>query len=139
MSNWYVVHTHPHAEVKAMGHLIRQGFSAYLPQCERRSVMPGRSRQSCARFSHATCSSLDLLTDRWRPVLSTVGVCDLVRRGDAPSCRSRPWSAQETCTREADGAFRTEGLVRQFAPGDRVRIVGGAFADLVGRFWYERT
>ena len=31
-SRWYVVQTQPHAESKAMGHLIRQGFAAYLPR-----------------------------------------------------------------------------------------------------------
>ena len=29
---WYVVHTHPRAEAKALLNLDRQGFSCYLPR-----------------------------------------------------------------------------------------------------------
>ncbi|MHC8510062.1 MAG: transcription termination/antitermination NusG family protein [Rhodospirillales bacterium] len=35
---WYAVHTRPRAEAKALTHLRRQGFEAYLPQMTRRSV-----------------------------------------------------------------------------------------------------
>ena len=31
-SRWYVVQTQPHAESKAVEHLARQGFGAYLPR-----------------------------------------------------------------------------------------------------------
>ena len=32
MISWYAVYTHPHAEPKALDHLLRQGYSAYLPR-----------------------------------------------------------------------------------------------------------
>ncbi len=32
MTFWYAVHTHSRSEQKALAHLARQGFSAYLPQ-----------------------------------------------------------------------------------------------------------
>ena len=30
---WYVVQTQPHAEAKAVSHLLRQGFTTYFPRC----------------------------------------------------------------------------------------------------------
>jgi transcriptional antiterminator RfaH len=131
---WYVVYTHPHAEAKALGHLARQGYSAYLPQCEKR-IRHARSAKTVLRplFPRYLFVWLDVLNSRWRPVLSTVGVCDLVRNGDVP----RPVPSQiiqELRARETGGAFRTGSAVRQLGLGDRVRMVGGAFADLVGRF-----
>ena len=32
MIRWYAVYTQPHAETKALEHLLRQGYSAYLPR-----------------------------------------------------------------------------------------------------------
>ena len=32
MKRWYVVSTHVHGERKALFHLTRQGYTAYLPQ-----------------------------------------------------------------------------------------------------------
>ena len=32
MKHWYVLRTHAKAEFKALNHVMRQGFGAYLPQ-----------------------------------------------------------------------------------------------------------
>ena len=32
MQRWFVVRTHPQGEFKALGHILRQGFDAYLPR-----------------------------------------------------------------------------------------------------------
>lgn len=134
MGAWYVVYTHPNAEVKALGHLARQGFRAYLPQCEKRIRHAGAARTVLRPlFPRYMFVWLDVLNSRWRPVLSTVGVCDLVRNGDVPM-PVPPQIIEELRTRETTGAFRLGSGVRQLGLGERVRIVGGAFADLVGRF-----
>jgi len=45
---WYAVYTHPHAETKALEHLLRQGYSAYLPRYRTR-VSHARRRQIVLR------------------------------------------------------------------------------------------
>ena len=42
------VFTHPHAEAKALEHLLRQGYSAYLPRY-RTQVSRARRRQTVTR------------------------------------------------------------------------------------------
>jgi len=131
---WYVVRTHPRAEAKALGHLARQGFRAYLPQCEKRIRHAGTTRTVLRPlFPRYLFVWLDVEGGRWRPVLSTVGVSDLVRRGDAPA-RVPSGIVDALRAREAGGAFRIGGALRDLGLGDRVRIVGGAFAELAGRF-----
>ena len=58
---WYVVHTHPRAEAKALLNLDRQGFSCHLPRylkCRRHARGSRRWRH---RSSPATCLSLSTL------------------------------------------------------------------------------
>ena len=48
MIAWYAVYTQPHAETKAAEHLLRQGYSAYLPRY-RTWVSHARRRQPVLR------------------------------------------------------------------------------------------
>src|SRR5205823_4940511 len=45
---WYAVYTQPHAEPKALEHILRQGYSAYLPRY-RTKVSHARRRQIVLR------------------------------------------------------------------------------------------
>lgn len=135
MSAWYVIYTHANSETKALGHLARQGFRAYLPRCEKRRRHAGRV-ETVRRplFPRYLFVSLDVLHEPWRQILSTIGVSDLVRHGDRPLALPAG-VVEEIEQREADGAFAQAGAVRALRIGDHVRIVHGAFADLVGRFF----
>jgi len=86
MKTWYVVYTHANAEAKARSHLLRQGFATMLPtyRCWRSHA---RKREVVERplFPRYLFVALDVLEQRWRPILSTVGVCELVRHGNAPT------------------------------------------------------
>jgi transcriptional antiterminator RfaH len=69
----------------------------------------------------------------WRPILSTVGVADLVRAGDRPV--AVPAGILEALRNgEAAGSFDESVSARMLAPGQLVRILAGPFATLVGRF-----
>src|SRR6266446_3767615 len=83
---WYAVYTQPHAEPKALEHLMRQGYSAYLPRY-RTKVSHARRRQIVLRplFPRYLFAGIDRATMPWRPILSTVGVTDVVRAGDEPA------------------------------------------------------
>ena len=80
MIRWYAVYTQPHGETKALEHLLRQGYSAYLPRYRAR-ISHARRHQTVLRplFPRYLFAGIDRASMRWRPILSTVGVADVVR------------------------------------------------------------
>jgi transcriptional antiterminator RfaH len=82
----YAVFTHPHAEAKALEHLLRQGYSAYLPR-DRTQVSHARRRQTVLRplFPRYLFAGIDRASMPWRPILSTFGVVDVAPAGDEPA------------------------------------------------------
>lgn len=134
MTAWYVVYTHPNAEARALGHLLRQGYTAYLPRYgkQRRHA---RKLEQVRRplFPRYLFVAFDAVRERWRPILSTVGVAGLVRHGEAPASVP-PGVVEAIRAGESGGAFDEPAGVRHLCEGDRVRVLEGPFADLVGRF-----
>ena len=86
MMRWYAVYTRPHDETRALDHLLRQGYSAYLPRYRTR-ISHARRHQTVLRplFPRYLFAGIDRASMRWRPILSTVGVVDVVRAGDEPA------------------------------------------------------
>jgi transcriptional antiterminator RfaH len=133
MISWYAVHTRPHAEMRALENLLRQGYEAYLPRY-RTEVRHARRLQTVLRplFPRYLFAGVDRTGMPWRPILSTVGVSDLVRSGDEP-LPVAPEIVEALRTQEGMGAF--DALARRYTPrlGDLVRISAGAFEDMIGR------
>ena len=130
---WYAVYTQPHAEPRALEHLLRQGYTAYLPRCRTR-VSHARRRQIVLRplFPRYLFAGINRATMPWRPILSTVGVTDIVRAGDEPT----PVPAQIVTAireREDTGAFDRLDSREMLRLGELVRVTTGAFEDMVGR------
>jgi transcriptional antiterminator RfaH len=133
-SRWYVVQTQPHAEAKAMGHLIRQGFDAYLPRYLKRRRHARRVETVAAPlFPRYLFVGVDMETQRWRSIHSTTGVARLVCNGDDPA-PVPPEVVAALQRREDTAGFVTLERRQQFAPGERVRVVDGIFADNLGLF-----
>lgn len=133
MIAWYAVHTRPQAEAKALENLLRQGYEAYLPRY-RTEIRHARRRQTVLRplFPRYLFAGIDREAMRWRPILSTVGVSDLVRSGDEPL----PVACEIVeALRAQEGAGTFDSLARQRLPpvGELVRISAGAFEDMIGR------
>jgi transcriptional antiterminator RfaH len=133
MIHWYAVYTQPHAEAKAFEHLLRQGYSPYLPRYRTR-VSHARRRQILLRplFPRYLFAGVDRAAMPWRPILSTFGVTDLVRTGDEPT----PVPAEIVAAireREEAGVFDRVDPQRSLRLGDLVRVTTGAFEDMVGR------
>jgi transcriptional antiterminator RfaH len=85
-SRWYVVQTHVHAERKAASHLVRQGFSIYLPRYLKRRRHARRVETvEAPLFPRYLFVAIDQMTQRWRAIQSTIGVTHLVRNGDEPA------------------------------------------------------
>jgi transcriptional antiterminator RfaH len=132
-SRWYVVQTQPHAETKAMGHLIRQGFDAYLPRYLKRRRHARRVEMVAAPlFPRYLFVTVDMETQRWRSIHSTTGVARLVCNGDDPA--PVPLEVVAALQRREDGGFVKLERRQQFTPGERVRVVDGVFADNLGLF-----
>jgi transcriptional antiterminator RfaH len=133
-SRWYVVQTQPHAESKAMGHLIRQDFSVYLPRyLKRRRHARKVDMVAAPLFPRYLFVTVDLETQRWRSIQSTTGVSRLVCNGDEPA-PVPPAVVEALQGREDAGGFVQLERRPQFAPGERVRVVDGVFADSLGLF-----
>jgi transcriptional antiterminator RfaH len=129
---WYAVYTQPHGETKALEHLLRQGYCAYLPRY-RTLVSHARRRQTVLRplFPRYLFAGIDRASMRWRPILSTFGVADVVRAGDEPApVPSEIVSAIRE--REEAGGFDRISPQQSLRLGELVRVTAGAFEDMVG-------
>jgi transcriptional antiterminator RfaH len=133
-ARWYVVQTHVHAEAKAAAHLVRQGYPIYLPRYLKRRRHARRVEMVAAPiFPRYLFVTIDRMTQRWRSILSTVGVTHLVRHGDEPA--AVPAGIVEALRgREDERGFIKLDLRPTFAPGAKIRVVEGVFSDSLGLF-----
>ncbi|MGY4178337.1 transcriptional antiterminator RfaH [Bradyrhizobium sp. USDA 4518] len=128
-SRWYVVQTQINAEAKAAAGLVRQGFSIYLPRYQRRRSH-ARKVEIVPRplFPRYLFVAIDIAAQRWRAIQSTTGVSHLVCVGDRPAMvESGVIDALKA--REDEAGFIKLVRAPAFLPGDKVRIVEGAFVD----------
>lgn len=131
---WYVVHTHPHAEAKTAAHLVRQGYSIYLPRYLRRR-RHARRVDTVARplFPRYLFVAIDRLAQRWRAIQSTIGVAHLVCNGEQPAVLPGA-IIDELMGRQNEAGFIQLDLRPRFSPGDKIRVADGVFATCLGLF-----
>jgi transcriptional antiterminator RfaH len=131
---WFVVHTQPRAEAKAMQHLRNQGFAVYLPRYLKRRRHARRiDWVATPLFPRYLFVGMDLLRARWRAIRSTVGVADLICSGDRPA-PVPPAVLDAIRAREDERGLVSLADAGRFARGDKVRIAEGAFSGLVALF-----
>jgi transcriptional antiterminator RfaH len=134
LSNWYVVQTHPSAEAKAASHLERQGFSVYLPRYLKRRCHARKIQMvQAALFPRYLFVNIDLQSQRWRSIQSTIGVSRLVMNGDVPAAVPGP-VVSSLRDREDERGFIVMAQKPLFSPGDKIKVLGGAFAEAFGLF-----
>ena len=133
-ARWYVAQTHPNAEAKAAGHLLRQGFGVYVPRYLKRRRHARRVEDVAAPlFARYLFVSIDTRAPRWRAVQSTVGISQLICSSGLPI---------PIADNVVDGLRSSEddnGLIRLpsrslYKQGDQVKILDGAFASCIGLF-----
>jgi transcriptional antiterminator RfaH len=131
---WFVAHTHPNAEAKATSHLNRQGFEIYFPRYLKRRRHARRVEIVAAPlFPRYLFVAVDIAAQRWRSIYSTVGVTRLVCNGDEPAVV--PDGIVEALKHRED----TSGFIKldyrpPFRPGDKIRVLDGAFSSCLGLF-----
>ena len=83
--HWYVIHTKPRQEQRALENLQRQGFEAWLPMISLEKVRRGHLAQVVEpMFSRYLFIRLDTVQTNWSPIRSTLGVSKLVAFGNTP-------------------------------------------------------
>jgi transcriptional antiterminator RfaH len=131
---WFVAHTHPHAEAKAVSHLNRQGFEIYFPRYLKRRRHARRIETVAAPlFPRYLFVAVDMTAQRWRSIYSTVGVTRLICNGDDPI--GVPNGIVEALkSREDPDGFIKLDFRPPFRAGDRIRVLDGAFTSCLGLF-----
>jgi transcription elongation factor/antiterminator RfaH len=127
---WYVVYTQPHREFRAQIQLAEQGFRVFLPRyCK--TVRHARRLMSVASpfFPRYLFVALDLGRDHWRSVNGTFGVTSLVMADKFP--RPVPHGIVESLIEVSNPQGHVE-LGENLKVGERVRLLSGPFANLVG-------
>ena len=127
---WYVVYSQPHREFRAQTQLTAQGFHTFLPRY-RKTVRHARKLMTVNApfFNRYLFVALDLSRDQWRSVNGTFGVTSLISDGMFPI--PVPHGVIESLINISDAnGFMNLGDALQV--GERVRVLTGPFADLVG-------
>jgi transcriptional antiterminator RfaH len=131
---WYVVQSQPNAESKAVRHLARQGFATYLPRYLKRRRHARRTDTVAAPLFPRYCFvAVDMSTQRWRSIYSTVGVSRLVCNGELPAPVSDEVVAMLKQREDANGHIRLDHRPA-FCVGDKIRVLDGAFVDCLGLY-----
>jgi len=133
-ARWYVVQTQVNGEAKAAQNLLRQGYEVYLPRYLKRR-RHARKVDFTAKplFPRYMFVAIDMATQRWRSIQSTFGVSRLVTNGADPAAVPEG-VVHALRAREDDKGFIRLDSEPAFAPGDKVRVLAGAFMDSAGLF-----
>lgn len=128
---WYAASIQPGRSAIAVAHLARQDFRAFLP-CRESMVRSGRRlvRRVSPFFPGYIFVSFDVGRTRWRAVNGTAGVRSLVMQGDRPAPVPRGLVEGMIALTGADGLLDVSGGL---VAGDKVKLMSGPFADLIGR------
>jgi transcriptional antiterminator RfaH len=131
---WFVAHTQPHAEAKATLHLKRQGFETYVPRyLKRRRHARKIETVAAPLFPRYLFVAFDISVHRWRSIYSTVGVSRLVCNGEDPVAVPEGIVEALRGREDANGLIKLDNRPR-FRPGDKIRVLDGAFTDCLGLF-----
>lgn len=127
--HWYVIHTKPRQEQRALLNLQQQSYECYLPllPCEklRRGALKVVQEPLFARYLFIRLGT-GQSGQSWSPIRSTQGVSRLVTFGTEPA-RVDP-DLVEALRAQNEGQGRAP--VSLFHSGEPVRIKDGAFAGL---------
>jgi len=125
---WYVVHTKPRQEARALENLQNQGFNCFLPTMQVQKLRNQKVQTITEpMFSRYLFIQLDDATQNWSPIRSTLGVSKLVSFGPQPAKVPSEFVA---FLQEAPQTT----LERMFTPGDSVQVASGPLQGLEGQY-----
>lgn len=133
-SQWYVAQTHPHAEAKAAEQLKRQGFTVYVPRFQkRRRHARCVDTVSAPQFPRYLFVAVDIATQRWLSIRSTIGVTRLICNGNLPAVVHAGIVDALKQREDSLGYIKLDQRPR-FRLGDELRVLDGAFTGTFGIF-----
>jgi transcriptional antiterminator RfaH len=127
--HWYLIHTKPRQELRALENLQRQGYECYLPLLPTEKIQqklvaivdePLFPRYLFIRLDSSQSGK------SWAPIRSTLGVSKLVTFGMEPA---KVDHALIEFLRESEAKI-SEQPQRLFDVGDRVLVTDGPFAGI---------
>jgi len=127
--NWYVIHTRPRQESRALENLERQGYMCYLPTLAIERVRYGKPSVAVEPlFARYLFIELDDsgAGRSWSPIRSTRGVSRLVTFGGKAAKVGGELIEMLRARQES----AVTHPARLFSQGERVRMTEGAFAGI---------
>lgn len=127
---WYVVHTLPHAESRAIANLTRQSFKTFCPRMHKMVRHAHKFTHTLAPlFPSYVFVRLNVRRDRWRSVNGTRGVIRILTQGELPLAVPRGVVEALNANMNSEG---TVDWSKSLNVGDEVRICDGPFTGFVG-------
>lgn len=131
---WYVVQTQVNGEARAASNLLRQGYEIYLPlYLKRRKHARKLDLVPKPLFPRYLFVAIDMVSQRWHSIQSTYGVSHLVTVGEEPAAAPDDVVTAIRAREDAKGFVQLSAR-RNFQPGERLRVLAGAFVDSIGLF-----
>ncbi|MEI6335007.1 MAG: transcription/translation regulatory transformer protein RfaH [Methylococcaceae bacterium] len=127
--HWYLIHTKPQQERRALLNLEQQGYECYLPLISVEKLYKGQiSIIEEALFSRYLFIHLDnsQTGKSWGPIRSTLGVCRMVTFGNEPGKIDE--QLIKTLRDQADETGNPPKSL--FTKGERMLITNGPFIGL---------
>lgn len=127
--DWYVAHTKPRQEARALENLQRQGYVCYLPTLSVQKLKRGKlSVSQEALFSRYLFVQLDKAStaQSWAPIRSTRGVSGLLMFGNEYT-KVHAGFVETLQQQQAQHQAPPKAL---FNPGQSVKITEGAFKNV---------
>jgi transcriptional antiterminator RfaH len=134
MKRWYVIHTLPKGEEKALQHLQQQGYEAFLPRFHKTRRHARKMEVVIAPlFPRYMFVRFDAENEPWLAINSTRGVAYLVRQKGCPM--PVPMGVIEELMHRADVKEVVPlSSLELFEAGATLEILEGAFAGHTGTF-----
>ena len=124
---WYVIHTKPRQEARALTNLMQQGYQCFLPMITLEKLSRGRvnlvEEPLFPRYLFI-CLDHGSHGQNWAPIRSTIGVSGLVTFGSTPA-KMHP-DLIDLLLQQQEGL--REAPERLFQSGERLLIGIGAFS-----------
>jgi transcriptional antiterminator RfaH len=129
MTDWWVVQTEANFEHVARLLLMRLGYSTYMPRIKYRGPLGG---QRIALLFQGYLFVGE--REQWYPVLWTNRVVRLLMAGDRPATVKGEIVTQIRKREDSHGFVKLPLPDRRLKPGQRVRVITGAFQGQIGLY-----
>lgn len=137
--SWFLLSTKPRQEEIAWQNLARQEYQTYLPRIKSRRRRNGRMLPTTVpMFPGYMFVRLNLLSDNWSPIRSTLGVRGMVRFGNQPA-RIADEIIHELLARGDAHGVQAMPPSEHLRTGDQIRVVGGVLAGYEGSIFSSNS